>query len=201
MFLNPSFRKDLVPLNPPIRNNTASLNIPIRKDLISLNMPIYKGSVSYNPPIPKDSVHLDLPIRKGPMFYSPQIRENSMSHNLALAQNRHMRNLHPSIVPLSLMQSLVAPADPSSGILRYSIDRYIPEDDYFDCDLYYIVRNAGVSQSFPNCFQCGRSKTICTKGPYRCGSKVNWPLLWVAMWQSRIRGPGKLCQSRPQLVF
>jgi hypothetical protein len=49
-------------------------------------------------------------------------------------------------------------AHPAPNSLRFPIERYTPPDDYYDCDQFYLVRDAGVDNKYANCFGCGRPK-------------------------------------------
>lgn len=53
------------------------------------------------------------------------------------------------------------PPPPGNGVLRYEFDRYIPPENYFDCDMFYLIRDADMGGDKANCFECGRPKTIC----------------------------------------
>ncbi|CAI9626547.1 hypothetical protein GT037_006588 [Alternaria burnsii] len=52
------------------------------------------------------------------------------------------------------------------GPLRYEIGRYVPSDGYFDCDMYVLVKDAGLNKT--NCFGCARPSSICKPGFPNC---------------------------------
>jgi hypothetical protein len=54
--------------------------------------------------------------------------------------------------------------------LRFPLQRYIPANNYFDCDMYYLVRNAGVDKE--NCFGCAQPTTVCKLKFPHCQGKA-----------------------------
>jgi hypothetical protein len=54
--------------------------------------------------------------------------------------------------------------------LRFPLQRYIPANNYFDCDMYYLVRNAGIDKE--NCFGCAQPTTVCKLKFPHCQGKA-----------------------------
>lgn len=100
----------------------------------------------------------------------------------SLHLNSPVRNSQPPPAPQLAVaptpfQSVVAPpplqsATPNPGSLRYHVTQFVPPEEYFDCDLFYLFADAGTGPGRSNCFGCGRAKTICPGFP-NCPPNIN----------------------------